>query len=260
MSAPYVPSTEDRLTSALLAGYARAGYTEAQTIDALAQRVRELEARLLQAAEMASPRAIVIQPDQACAVLVAENARLREERDFQKRMSRSRLAAMQEALATLRAHPGHFLTEAAARAIAQIDALEAQFLPEPDAPKGTRKVLIVRNYGGVVSLSQAALARLKSLGCDVRRWGDFPDFDPEDGYEPDDLYLATEPERHDARLISVVEEMGVAAVGPMNMDHTIVTVRNLYRVRYSDVCGELVEEPHTIEWKSAVSASPPAAP
>ncbi len=102
MSAPYVPIREDFLTSALLAGCARAGFTEAQTIEALSQRVRELEAKQLQAAMMASPAAIIISapafftaidantPDllreldglpleQACAALVAENARLRDE-------------------------------------------------------------------------------------------------------------------------------------------------------------------------------------
>ena len=91
------------------------------------------------------------------------------------------------------------------------------------------KVVINTCYGGF-RLSQRALKRLRAEGVEVLT----------DGYHTDEVLYLGQVERHDPRLVAVVEEMDEAPL-------EVVEVGPVYRIVEYDGL-EHVEEPHTIQW------------
>lgn len=74
------------------------------------------------------------------------------------------------------------------------------------------KVAFNCEVGYCFELSQPALARLRSCGCNVKTWAEhFTEDDPAAFETPDRLLLVEELPRHDSRLIAVIEEMREAA-------------------------------------------------
>lgn len=106
----------------------------------------------------------------------------------------------------------------------------------------TVKVVFNEHFGGF-SLSDEALRRLRELGVDVGTYGYRMDDDnPENDYEI---------ERHDPRLVQVVEELGDRAHGrhfTVGDRLLVATLKgNRYIIREHDG-QESVIEPSDIKW------------